>query len=182
MKEIGPLGVLVLTVVGLWRHNRRTRREPCGWLTPSRLDAHQSRLVDAFTPLHEQAGQALQATGMTLVWSPGAGVGTLRLSADTTQGLLLIARDALDEVLHQASRPSQVRLELDLLRGETGSHLRMAVIDTGRAIPRSLPQSPSVGHELSMAQRHATQLGAQLDISADATGWCVEVVLQLAPA
>ena len=182
-ERLGWLGVRVLSAVSMLMLNRRTRKAaPCPWLTPSRLDAHQALLVDAFTQLHEQVGQTLRTAGMTLVWSPSAGVSALRLATETTQGLLQIARDVLEEVQRQAHRPSPVRLELDLLHGETGSHLRMAIIDTGRATHGTA--APCTGHDsgLSMAQRHATQLGAQLDISTDPSGWCAELVLQLAPA
>lgn len=162
--------------------NRRVWRAPVDPLTPSRLDAHQARFVDAFAPWHQQAARSLVAVGLTLRWARGTGVDTLRLTADTTRGLLAIAQDALDEVLRHASEPGQVRLELDLLHGETGSHLRMAVIDTGRTSTGPARQPASHGHELAMAQRHATQLGAQLEIGIDANGWCAELVLQLAPA
>ncbi len=172
---------LLLAAAGLLL-KRPIRPAPADPLTPSRLDDHQARLVDAFAPWQQQAARSLEAVGLTLRWAPGRGLVTLRLTADTTRGLLLIARDVLEEVLRQASQPGQVRLELDLLHGETGSHLRMAIIDTGRASAGPVPQASSRGHDLAMAQRRATQLGAQLDIGIDATGWCAELVLQLAPA
>lgn len=172
---------LLLAAAGLLL-NRPIRRALADPLTPSRLDDHQARLVDAFAPWHRQAARSLVAAGLTLRWARGTGVDTLRLTADTTRGLLLIAQDALDEVLRHASQPGQVRLELDLLHGETGSHLRMAVIDTGHTRTGLAAQAALRGHELAMAQRHATQLGAQLDIVSDASGWCAELVLQLAPA
>jgi hypothetical protein len=167
---------MAIAALNLDRPRQPARHELPAPLQP---DVHQGLLVDAFTPLRQQAGTMLRAAGMTLVWTSGHGIGTLRLATHTVQGLRQIAQEALEEALHQNSEPRAIHLELELLRGETGSHLRMAVIDPAG---RSPCQAPLRVRGLSMAQRHATQLGAQLDIGVEREGWCVELVLQLAPA
>lgn len=169
-------GLLAWVLAGVLRHRARRRHpEP---------DSSGEPLLVALLPLVERAAHSLRATHGDLRTEIGPGVAPLHLPPAMVSGLTRLTQEALDDARRQTEGSGRLRLELDLQHGETGWHLRLAVIDPDHTPPPTATPGAAPLHRRATAsmQRQATALGAQLDIGHDARGTCVEWVLALPAA
>jgi hypothetical protein len=148
-------------------------------------DGAGSPLVQALADLRDHAAPMLADAGIRLVWELHGPVEEVMLGAHTTLQLQRIAQEALSNIARHARDASEARLLLELLDGETGRHLRLAISDDGHppgpAPTEFAPTQPPLRSGLGWArlQRQATELGAQLVAGAQARGWTVDLVLPL---
>jgi hypothetical protein len=138
-------------------------------------------LLAALVPLIERTARSLRVTQGTLGTAIGLTVTALHLPTAMVGGLVRLTQDALDHARHQTQGQGHLRLELDLLDGETGLHVRLAVIHPNPTrTPAATPGvTPLHRRTVASMQRQATALGAQLDIGHDERGNCIEWVLAL---
>jgi hypothetical protein len=175
----------------------RLQREPGdGVVTPSDqpergtelqrlLDASQRPLPEALRELRRRVEPLLCSKAVQLAWVIGPEVHALALTKVETLQVLRIAQEALVNVVRHADGARHAALELEVLSGETGRHLRLMVYDDGH--PAGVPptacapdQIPSrIGHGWITLQRQATALGAQLMVGPQPDGWSVELVMPL---
>jgi signal transduction histidine kinase len=127
----------------------------------------------------------LCSKAVQLAWVIGPEVHALALTQLEILQVLRIAQEALVNVVRHADGAHHAALELEVLSGETGRHLRLMVYDDGH--PAGVPptacapdQIPSrIGHGWITLQRQATALGAQLMVGPQPDGWSVELVMPL---
>jgi signal transduction histidine kinase len=142
-------------------------------------------LLRALADLRDHVEPLLAAAGTRLTWHCGTGVEAVALGSLTTLQLTRIAQEALLNVARQAAPTAEARVLLELIEGETGRHLRLAIGDAGPAGDASTadadgPQSRQrSGLAWARLQRQAGELGAQLITGAGTDGWLVDLVLPL---
>jgi hypothetical protein len=191
---IAALALLATALTWGWRRHRAPARARRWYATTSGTDLvaqvlperDEDTLLPALLPLAERRGRTLAAHQGRLTVHVGPGVAQVRLPLATVQNLAQLLLEALDAATRPARTGTRLRFELDLRHGETGSHLRLAVIGPRRTVTNdSTSVAPSDGtasqrRSVASMQRLATALGAQLDIELGPRGVCVEWVLPLA--
>jgi len=160
-------------------------------LTLDHLDrGEEVLLLRALADLRDHVEPLLAAAGIRLQWQCGAGVEAVALGSLTTLQLTRMAQESLLNIARHACAATQACVLLELLDGETGRHLRLAISDDGQppgAAPAPTELAPALpplrsGMGWARLQRQATELGAQLVTGAQSSGWLVDLVLPLPKA
>lgn len=149
------------------------------------LESGHRPLPEALRELRRRIEPLLRDKDVQLAWVIGADIDALALSSAEILQVLRIAQEALVNVVRHADGANHAAVQLEVLAGETGRHLRLMVYDDGH--PAGLPptacapdQIPSrIGHGWITLQRQATALGAQLMVGPQPDGWSVELVMPL---
>lgn len=142
-------------------------------------------LLRALADLRDHIEPLLASAGIRLQWQCGGGVEAVALGSLATLLLTRIAQESLLNIARHASAATEACVLLELLDGETGRHLRLAISDDGQqpgpAPTEFAPTLPPLRSGLGWArlQRQATELGAQLVTGAQSNGWLVDLVLPL---
>jgi signal transduction histidine kinase len=147
--------------------------------------SEEAPLLRALADLRDHVEPLLASAGIRLQWQCGSGVDSVALGSLTTLQLTRIAQESLLNIARHACAATEARVLLELLDGETGRHLRLAISDDGQppgpAPTEFAPTLPPLRSGLGWArlQRQATELGAQLVTGAQSDGWLVDLVLPL---
>lgn len=140
------------------------------------LEVGRRPLQEALVELRQRVEPLLLARGIRLSWVIGPGIDSLALTAPELLQLLRVAQEALADVARADNQARQAALELEVLHGETGRHLRLVVFDDGQAADTG--RDPAARSWITL-QSQAKALGAQIVAGAQPDGWAVELIMPL---
>jgi signal transduction histidine kinase len=148
------------------------------------MRAEPASLTDGLTGLQAHFQPVLAERGIRLEWTLTPQAEQVRLSARERLHLLRVVQEALDNAAVHARQAKQVSVscQCTTARGQR-PHLTLVVRDDGRShggpIQTQRLDFVYTGTGLARLEQQAAEIGAQLAMGPDPSGWVVAVALPL---